>query len=87
MLKFQEEYSIVHQSFEDFILVIFVLVDDLYKNCAREHQTSSQCRQSSFKRLGDNHNCLVRRNYRSRFRKRVVFLSQEKFPPSFSKNV
>ena len=34
MLKFQEEYSIAHQSFEDFILVIFVLVDDLYKKVA-----------------------------------------------------
>ena len=30
MLKFQEEYSIAHQSFEDFVLVIFVLVDELY---------------------------------------------------------
>ena len=44
MLKFQEKYSIAHKSFEDFVLVIFVL--------------SAQCRQSSFKRLGDNHNCL-----------------------------
>lgn len=34
MLKFQEEYSIAYQSFEDFILVIFVLVDDLYKKVA-----------------------------------------------------
>ena len=31
MPKFQEKYSIAHQSSEDFILVIFVLVDDLYK--------------------------------------------------------
>ena len=34
MSKFQEEYSIAYQSFEDFILVIFVLVDDLYKKVA-----------------------------------------------------
>ena len=34
MSKFQEEYNIAHQSFEDFILVIFVLVDDLYKKVA-----------------------------------------------------
>lgn len=34
MSKFQEEYSIANQSFEDFILVIFVLVDDLYKKVA-----------------------------------------------------
>ena len=34
MSKFQAEYNIAHQSFEDFILVIFVLVDDLYKKVA-----------------------------------------------------
>ena len=34
MSKFQAEYSIAHQSFEDFILVTFVLVDDLYKKFA-----------------------------------------------------
>ena len=34
MSKFQSEYSIAHQSFEDFILVIYVLVDDLYKKVA-----------------------------------------------------
>ena len=34
MLKFQEDYSITHQSFKDFILVVFVLVDDLYKKVA-----------------------------------------------------
>ena len=34
MSKFQAEYSMTHQSFEDFILVIFVLVDDLYKKVA-----------------------------------------------------
>lgn len=34
MSKFQAEYSIAHQSFEDFILVLFVLVDDLYKKVA-----------------------------------------------------
>ena len=26
MLQFQKEYNIAHQSFEDFVLVIFVLV-------------------------------------------------------------
>ena len=31
MLKFQENYNIATQSFEDFILVIFVLIDDFYK--------------------------------------------------------
>ena len=36
MLKFQEDYNIAHQSFEDLILVIFVLVDDLYKKVAPE---------------------------------------------------
>ena len=36
MSKFQEEYNIAHQSFEDFILVIYVLVDDLYKKVAPE---------------------------------------------------
>ena len=34
MSKFQAEYNIAHQSFEDFILVIYVLVDDLYKKVA-----------------------------------------------------
>ncbi len=34
MSKFQAEYKIAHQSFEDFILVIFVLVDDLYQKVA-----------------------------------------------------
>ena len=34
MSKFQTEYSIAHQSFEDFILVVYVLVDDLYKKVA-----------------------------------------------------
>lgn len=34
MLKFQKDYSIAHQSFEDLILVIFVLVDDLYQKVA-----------------------------------------------------
>ena len=34
MTKFQEEYSIAHQSFEDFILIIYVLIDDLYKKVA-----------------------------------------------------
>lgn len=36
MLKVQEDYSIAHQSFEDLILVIFVLVDDLYKKVVPE---------------------------------------------------
>lgn len=31
MLKFQKDYSIANQSFEDFILVIFVLIDDIYR--------------------------------------------------------
>ena len=31
MLKFQENYTTDHISFEDFLLVIFVFVDDLYK--------------------------------------------------------
>ncbi|MBO4780595.1 MAG: hypothetical protein J5497_08160 [Selenomonadaceae bacterium] len=34
MSEFQEEYSIAHQSFEDFILVIYVLIDDFYKKVA-----------------------------------------------------
>lgn len=34
MSKFQTEYSIANQSFEDFILVSFVLIDDLYKKVA-----------------------------------------------------
>ena len=34
MLKFQKNYTIAQQSFEDFILVVFVLVDDLYKKVA-----------------------------------------------------
>ena len=34
MSKFQEEYSIARQSFEDFILVVYVMVDDLYKKVA-----------------------------------------------------
>ena len=36
MSKFQAEYKIAHQSFEDFIPVIFVMVDDLYKKVAPE---------------------------------------------------
>ena len=35
MMKFQENYTIKHQSFEDFILLIFVLTDDLYKKIAQ----------------------------------------------------
>ena len=34
MLKFQEDYIIENQTFEDFILLIFVLTDDLYKKIA-----------------------------------------------------
>ena len=34
MPKFQAEYNVAHQSFEDFILVVFVLVDDLYQKVA-----------------------------------------------------
>ena len=34
MMKFQENYTIENQSFEDFILLIFVLTDDLYKKIA-----------------------------------------------------
>ncbi len=36
MSKFQAEYKIAHQSFEDFIPVIYVLIDDLYKKVAPE---------------------------------------------------
>ena len=35
--KFQAKCSIAHQSFEDFILVLFVLVDDLYKKVAPDY--------------------------------------------------
>ena len=34
MMKIQENYTIENQSFEDFILLIFVLTDDLYKKIA-----------------------------------------------------
>ena len=34
MSKFHQEYSIANQSFEDFILVIYVLIDDFYKKIA-----------------------------------------------------
>jgi len=34
MLKFQKNYIIENQSFEDFILLIFVLIDDFYKSVA-----------------------------------------------------
>jgi len=34
MLKFQENCTIENQSFEDFILLIFVLTDDFYKSVA-----------------------------------------------------
>ena len=34
MLKFQENYTIENQTFEDFILVIFVLIDDFYQTDA-----------------------------------------------------
>ena len=34
MSKFQTEYNIAHRFFEDFILVMYVLVDDLYKKVA-----------------------------------------------------
>ena len=33
MSKFQAEYNIAHQSFEDFILVIYVLVDQCQEFC------------------------------------------------------
>lgn len=32
MLKFQEDYSIAQQSFEDFIVAVFVLVDEQQPN-------------------------------------------------------
>ena len=34
MLKFQENCTIKNQSFEDFVLLIFVLTDDFYKTVA-----------------------------------------------------
>ena len=34
MLEFQKNYTIENQSFEDFILLFFVLTDDLYKKIA-----------------------------------------------------
>ncbi|MBR6012375.1 MAG: hypothetical protein IK062_01160 [Selenomonadaceae bacterium] len=34
MLKFQKNYTIENQSFEYFILLIFVLIDGLYKKVA-----------------------------------------------------
>ena len=48
MSKFQEEYSTANQSFEDFILVIFVLVDDLYKKVA---PNQVKCRRNLDKAL------------------------------------
>ena len=42
MSKFQAEYKIAHQSFEDFILVIFVLVDDLYQKVAKALLSDSE---------------------------------------------
>ena len=34
MLKFQTNYTTTIQNFEDFILVVFVLIDDLYQTYA-----------------------------------------------------
>ena len=34
MLKFQTNYTTTMQNFEDFILVVFVLIDDLYQTYA-----------------------------------------------------
>lgn len=48
MSKFPSEYSIAHQSFEDFILVVYVLVDDLYKKVA---PTQVKCRPNVAKAL------------------------------------
>lgn len=48
MSKFQTEYSIANQSFEDFILVIYVLVDDLYKKVAPD---CVKCRRNIDKAL------------------------------------
>ena len=48
MSKFQAEYSIARQSFEDFILVVYVLVDDLYKKVAPD---GVKCRRNMDKAL------------------------------------
>lgn len=48
MSKFQTEYIIAHQSFEDFILVVYVLVDDLYKKIAPKQV---KCRRNVDKAL------------------------------------
>ena len=81
MSKFQTEYIIAHQSFEDFILVIYVLVDDLYKKVA---PNQVKYRPNVDKAL---FNRPLRRIGRSRFRKCMVFFRQEKLPTSFSENV
>ena len=43
MSKFQAVYNIDHQSFEDFILVTFVLVGDLYKKVIPDYV---ECRRN-----------------------------------------
>ena len=48
MSKFQTEYGITHQSFEDFVLVIFVLVDDPYKKVAPD---CVKCRRNIYRAL------------------------------------
>ncbi len=41
MLKFQENYTTAYLFFEDFILVIFVFIDDLYQAVAQDFLTYS----------------------------------------------
>ena len=49
MLKFQTNYTTTIETFEDFILIIFVMIDDLYQQYApvsvsNRRQTYQRCK-------------------------------------------
>jgi len=45
MLKFQKNCTIENLSYEDFILLIFVLTDDFYKSVALKFRPNAICRE------------------------------------------
>lgn len=45
MLKFQKNCTIENLSYEDFILLIFVLTEDFYKSVALKFRPNAICRE------------------------------------------
>ena len=51
MLKFQTNYTTTIQNFEDFILVVFVLIDDLYQSGVTVNFVGMKLQQAGFNRI------------------------------------